>query len=127
MSAGPIRVLIAEDDVAVRAVLVDLIEEAGMELVAAVGDTQSAVAVAGTERPDVAILDVRMPGSGGVAAATEIRHRSPATRVIGMSGESDSRTAMLEAGAVAYLLKGSPIAVIVETVEHAAAQAAPGA
>jgi DNA-binding NarL/FixJ family response regulator len=126
---GPIRVLIAEDDANVREALTAMIESTpGLELAGAVENARTAVSLAAAESPDVAILDVRMPGGGGVWATREIMRASPHTSVIAFSGDSDRRTieAMVDAGAVGYLVKGSSIGSIIETVEHAAAMPRPG-
>jgi DNA-binding NarL/FixJ family response regulator len=120
---GPIRVLIAEDDPNVREALTAMIESTpGLELAGAVDNARKAVALAVAEAPNVAIIDVRMPAGGGVWATREIMTASPQTRVIAFSGDSDRRTidAMVEAGAVGYLVKGSSIGSIVETVEQVA-------
>ena len=83
MSQRPrIRVLVAEDAPTVRNALEALVRsEQRLELAAAVGDASSAIEAAGRERPDVALVDVRMPG-GGLQAAREIRNCSPETKVI---------------------------------------------
>jgi DNA-binding NarL/FixJ family response regulator len=93
-----------------------------LALVDAVGDARSAADAAAATRPDIAILDVTMPNGGGVWAAREIGRRSPETRVIAFSGHTDgeSARAMTDAGACDYIVKGSPIEVIVETIERAA-------
>jgi EAL domain-containing protein (putative c-di-GMP-specific phosphodiesterase class I)/CheY-like chemotaxis protein len=92
-----------------------------LELVAAVGDAPSAIEAATRERPDVALVDVRMPG-GGVHAAREIKSCSPETKVIAFTAHHDRATVleMLEAGAVGYLLKGGSVDAIVEAIEQAA-------
>jgi DNA-binding NarL/FixJ family response regulator len=126
---GPIHVLIAEDDPNVREALTAMIESTpGLELTGAVEDAQQAVALAAAELPNVAIVDIRMPGGGGVWATREIMSASPRTSVIAFSGDSDRRTmaAMVEAGAVGYLVKGSSIGSIVETVQQAASTPRPG-
>jgi DNA-binding NarL/FixJ family response regulator len=119
-----LRVLIAEDDATVRLVLAALIRsEPGFDIVEAVADADAAVAVAGAELPDVAIVDVRMPG-GGARATREIRRVSPHTSVIGFSGCSDPATVkeMLDAGAVAYVVKGSSPETIIASIERASGQ-----
>jgi len=115
-------VLIAEDVPTVRDALKELFRsERRLELVAAVGDAPSAIEAATRERPDVALVDVRMPG-GGVHAAREIRNCSPETKVIAFTAHHDRATvlAMLEAGAVGYVLKGGSVDAIVEAIEQAA-------
>lgn len=120
---APIRVLVAEDDSSVRHALEALFRsERSLQLAAAVGDATSAVEAAAREQPDVAIVDVRMPG-GGAHAAREIRNCSPATKVIAFTARDDRATVleMLEAGAVGYVVKGGSIEAIVEAIEQAAA------
>jgi EAL domain-containing protein (putative c-di-GMP-specific phosphodiesterase class I)/CheY-like chemotaxis protein len=118
-----IRVLIAEDEPSVRAALAALIEaEVGLKLVGAVGDADAAIASATTLLPDVAIVDVGMPGGGGARAAREIRRHSPATKVLALSASDDRATVleMLEAGVVGYLVKGGSVAAILESIEQVA-------
>jgi EAL domain-containing protein (putative c-di-GMP-specific phosphodiesterase class I)/DNA-binding NarL/FixJ family response regulator len=117
-----IRVLVAEDDPSVRAALVGLIQaEPSFELVGETGSAADAIELAGLEQPDVAVIDVRMPG-GGPAAVRGIKRKSPGTRMIAFSAADDRATVleMLEAGVVGYLVKGSSIESIVDSVEQAA-------
>ncbi|MDX6509210.1 MAG: hypothetical protein QOG81_962, partial [Gaiellaceae bacterium] len=123
MSEKPIRVLVAEDDTAVRTALSALIgAEPTLELVAAVGDADEAIAAAQRERPAVALLDVRMPGGGGMHAARGIKRASPETRMLALSAFEDRDTVleMVEAGVAGYLVKGSTIEKIVSSIERAA-------
>ena len=71
---------------------------------------------------DVAIVDVRMPGGGGVTATIGIKQSSPKTRVIAFSAENDDtiKAAMVAAGASGYLVKGTAIDMILETLRDAA-------
>jgi EAL domain-containing protein (putative c-di-GMP-specific phosphodiesterase class I)/ActR/RegA family two-component response regulator len=118
-----IRVLIAEDEPGVRQALAELITgEASLELVGAAGHANQAVELAGTHRPDVALLDVKMPGGGGPRAAKGIRSSSPQTRVLALSAYDDRRSVleMLRAGAVGYLVKGSSPRQIVEAIRATA-------
>lgn len=109
MTASRTRILVADDQVSVRAALLELLfDDGGFEVVAAVGDADAAVAAARDEQPDVAVLDVKMPGSG-VAAAGGIRAVSPGTRMVAFSAHQDrlSIVEMLRAGVVGYLVKGA--------------------
>jgi EAL domain-containing protein (putative c-di-GMP-specific phosphodiesterase class I)/DNA-binding NarL/FixJ family response regulator len=118
-----IRVLLAEDDPVVLEALSTLVsDEPALDLVAAVGDSAAAVEAAGLKRPDVALVDVRMPGGGGAEAARGIRRISPETRVLALSAYDDRATVleMLEAGVVGYLVKGSSIDSIMDSIELAA-------
>jgi DNA-binding NarL/FixJ family response regulator len=121
MAVDVLRVLIAEDDAAVSHVLADLIgSEPGLELVDAVVNADAAIALAGAELPDVAIVDVRMPG-GGARATREIRRVSPDTNVVAFSGTNDPATVdeMLAAGATAYVVKGSSTEIVIAAIEQA--------
>jgi EAL domain-containing protein (putative c-di-GMP-specific phosphodiesterase class I)/AmiR/NasT family two-component response regulator len=105
-----IRVLVADDDPVLRDALSALIRsDESMELVAAAQNASEAVEMTVRHRPDVAVLDVRMPEGGGPRAALEIRELSPSTRVLAFSAFEDRSTVidMLRAGAVGYLLKGT--------------------
>jgi EAL domain-containing protein (putative c-di-GMP-specific phosphodiesterase class I)/CheY-like chemotaxis protein len=120
--SGPIRVLVAEDDPAVRSALASLIDsEQTLLLGSAVADAAEAIEAATRDRPDVAIVDVRMPG-GGAAAARGIRRRSESTKVVAYSAHDDRATVleMLEAGAVGYLVKGASAEEIIDSIQLAA-------
>src|SRR5438552_3767609 len=120
--AEVIRVLIAEDEEPLRAAIADLVaSEAELEVVAAVASAEEAIAAAAELTPDVALVDVRMPG-GGAAAARGIGERSPKTRIVALSAYEDQATVveMLRAGAVGYLVKGIAAVEVVEAIRRAA-------
>ena len=117
-----IRVLVAEDEPSVRAALVGLIRaEPSFELVAEVANAIDAIEAAAAYEPDVAVIDVRMPGGGGAAAVRGIKRKSPETRMLAFSAVDDRATVleMLEAGVVGYLVKGSSIESIVQSIQQA--------
>jgi len=123
-----IRVLLADDDAGVREALADLIsDESGIELVGVVGDGLAAVEMAQRMRPDVAILDVVMPGGGGIQAARELRDSSPRTKIIGLSsfGDGAMSAAMIKAGAVRYMLKGASAEELLGAIAAAVSGADP--
>jgi DNA-binding NarL/FixJ family response regulator len=106
------RIVIAEDLVLLRDGLVRLLEAHGHEVVAAVGDGPSLVEAIDAHRPDIAIVDVRLPPSQrdeGLRAALEARKRVPGTPVLVLSQyveESYAAELLADgAGAVGYLLK----------------------
>jgi EAL domain-containing protein (putative c-di-GMP-specific phosphodiesterase class I)/CheY-like chemotaxis protein len=116
----PIRVLIADDEPALRGALADLLEhEDDVVLIGSAGDADEAIALAGDERPDVALVDVSMPAGGGARAAREIARCSPDTRIIALSAFEDRPTVleMLRAGAVGYLVKGTAGEEIVDSIQ----------
>lgn len=103
----PLRVLIADDHAPTRAeVCSALAGHESFHVCAAVGDAAAAVQAALRERPDICLLDIRMPGSG-VAAAWEIAARLPQAKVVMLtvSQEDADLFAALRAGAAGYLLK----------------------
>jgi len=121
--AEPIRIMIADDDKGVGAVLVELIHsQPDLAFAGFAYDTPSAIELAKLEQPDVAIVDIRMPGGGGVDATIGIRQSSPTTQVIAFSADSNKtiKTAMIAAGASGYLTKGTAIDSILKTLRAAA-------
>jgi EAL domain-containing protein (putative c-di-GMP-specific phosphodiesterase class I) len=84
-SEAPLRVLVADDEETLRDALGDLIRtDPGLVLVAAAADAREAADMAEATRPDIAVIDVRMPG-GGVRAVQAIQARSPHTRILALS------------------------------------------
>ncbi len=119
----PIRVILVDDDPGVLAALTELIDdESGMAVVGTARDADEAVLVAEHTRPDVALLDLQMPGGGGSRATREIILRSPRTGVLAVSahGARSAVAEMLRAGALGYVVKGAPIAEIVDAVRRTA-------
>jgi diguanylate cyclase (GGDEF)-like protein len=118
-----IRLLIADDDPMIRLTLAALIgREDGLELVGEAEDADQAVELAARRRPDVVLLDVNMPGGGGLRAATDIRAADPAVKIVAISAD-DSQGAqydMTRAGAVGYVVKGSPDEEIVRVIRSSA-------
>jgi EAL domain-containing protein (putative c-di-GMP-specific phosphodiesterase class I)/ActR/RegA family two-component response regulator len=78
-----------------------------IDLVGTARDASEAIDLAELHEPDVALLDVRMPGGGGSRAAREIRRRSPQTRIVALSATTDPRSvaSMVRSGAVGYVGK----------------------
>ena len=112
MEGEPLRVVIAEDSVLIREGIARLIDESGGEVIAKVGDGPSFVEAVVTHRPDVSVVDVRMPPSQrdeGLRAAIEARRLVPGTPVLVLSQyvEREYATELLadRAGGVGYLLK----------------------
>jgi DNA-binding NarL/FixJ family response regulator len=108
VSDAPVRVLIADDHVALRSGTRMALEDAGFEVVAEAGDARSAVEAALREKPDICLLDIKMPGSG-IEAAAEISRVLPKTAVVMLtiSEDDDDLFNAIRAGAVGYLLKGT--------------------
>ncbi len=105
-----IRVLIADDDEAVRRTLARIVGRSdGLVLAGAAATGAEAVRLGLELQPDVALIDVSMPGGDGIQVTEALRAGSPATRVVALSGSAERGEvlAMLAAGASGYLLKGA--------------------
>ena len=114
-----IRVLLADDHPVVRRGLaLALNEQRDIEVVGEAQDGPQAVELVSRVRPDVVIMDVKMPGMSGVEATRAIRAAHPQVRVIGFSafGETEQARAMREAGAVGYLAKSDPPSKLLATI-----------
>jgi DNA-binding NarL/FixJ family response regulator len=115
-----VRVLVADDDADVRGLLEKYVKgEPALQLVGAATNADEAIQLAEEHQPDAAILDVGMPGGGGVRAVREIAQKSPKTSMIALSGYDDRNTVleMLEAGAISYLVKGASRDEILQTLK----------
>ena len=103
-----IRVLIAEDHAVVRQGLAELVGGAeDIEVVGAAGDGEEAVRLALELEPAVILMDLSMPGKGGVEATRDVLAARPEIRIVALTAFSDRRRVLeaLDAGAIGYLLK----------------------
>ena len=118
---APIRVVVADDEETVVDVLRTLIgSDPSLHFVGAAHNAEDAIEMAVRERPDVVLLDVRMPGGGGMRAAREISKRCAPTKVVALSAHEDSDTviSMISAGASAYVPKGDSTDKILRTIHR---------
>jgi len=114
------RVLIAEDEALIRLDLKEMLEEEGYAVVGEAADGEEAVALAGRLRPDLVILDVKMPKLDGIAAAEQIAGGRVAPVVILTAfSQRDLVERAREAGAMAYLVKPFQKKDLVPTIEMA--------
>lgn len=116
------RVLVADDQQTVRAVMRQVLTDAGHEVVAEAADGRAAYALTCSEHPDVVLLDLTMPEVDGIAALRLIRERDQSVRVVIHTGHEDAALsiALAEAGADAVIVKsGDPaplLAALSDTV-----------
>jgi len=100
------RVLVAEDETIIRLDLRDLLERSGFEVCAEAKDGEEAVELARSERPDVAIMDVKMPKLDGIEAARRILDERPIPIVMLTAyGQDELVSRAVEAGVFGYLVK----------------------
>ncbi|HEX6644368.1 MAG TPA: response regulator transcription factor [Gemmatimonadales bacterium] len=119
MIGAPIRVLVADDHAVVREGIRSVLHgEEGFTLVGEASTAAEAVRLVGDLHPDVAVLDVTMPGGSGLEAVGRIRRESPSTRVLMLSMHDNPEYAResVRAGAHGYLLKDSAAAELRQAV-----------
>ncbi len=116
-----IRVLLAEDQAMVRGALAALLRlEGDFQVVAEVGRGEDVVPAALEHHPDVALLDIEMPGGDGLNAAMALRDQLPACRVVIVTtfGRSGYLRQAMESGAVGFLLKDAPAAELARAIRR---------
>ncbi|MCQ3976034.1 MAG: DNA-binding response regulator [Anaerolineae bacterium] len=119
-----IRVLLAEDQAMVRGALAALLHlEEDIEVVAEVARGDEVVPVALETRPDVALLDIEMPGGGGLSAARTLHERLPSCRIVILTtfGRSGYLRQAMESGAIGFLLKDAPAAELAIAIRRVVA------
>jgi DNA-binding NarL/FixJ family response regulator len=117
------RVLLVEDNAVYRSTLELLLPAEGLEIVGAVEDGESAVEAAISARPDVVLLDLRLPGLSGAEAVAAILERAPDLAVVCLTAElePDLGYAARAAGAIDVLDKAQPTRTIADAIRSAAA------
>jgi DNA-binding NarL/FixJ family response regulator len=115
-----LRLLLADDHAVFRECLARALHAAGHEVVAQAGDGDAAIAMAQESRPDVAVLDVSMPGCGGVAATRRIASFGVPVIVLTMHAEPDVRERATDAGASDILVKDCRTTDLLAALERAA-------
>jgi DNA-binding NarL/FixJ family response regulator len=121
-ASQPIRVLLVEDNDVFRHALELLLElQDGIEVVGAVGAGSLAVDACVELRPNVAVMDFRLPGMDGVEATIELSRRCPSVAVVGLTASASPREldALKSAGAVACLRKDQQLEEIVNAIRDA--------
>jgi DNA-binding NarL/FixJ family response regulator len=115
------RVLLVDDDGGIREALRNLLEDEGMDIVGEAGDGSEGVTRAKELQPDVVLMDMRMPGMGGIEATRLIKDALPTTQVVILSVYDDQVLLQdaSQAGAYAYLVKGCSAQTIREVINKA--------
>ncbi len=116
-----IRVLLAEDQAMVRGALAALLRlEADIEVVADVASGNQALEAAMKSRPDVALLDIEMPGMDGLSAAAVLHQKLPGCRIVLLTtfGRSGYLRQAMENGAVGFLLKDAPAEQLAKAIHR---------
>ena len=121
--SAPIRVLLVEDNQVFREALELILGlRSDMEVAASVPDGASAAAVAAEVRPDVVVMDYRLPGLDGVQATRAVREACPTAAVVCLTASANlrERDALTDAGAVGCLRKDAGLDAIVAAIKNAA-------
>ena len=116
IKSGSHRILIAEDETLIRMDLVEMLSESGYEVVGQASNGQEAIDLAKELKPDLAILDVKMPILDGISAATQIIEFSPVLMLTAFS-QKDLIERASEAGAMAYVVKPFTINDLIPAIE----------
>lgn len=116
-----IKIVIAEDNALLRGVLRDALEEAGMQVVGEAGDGAEALTMAEGNRPDVVVMDMRMPNVDGIEATQRIASASWAMPVVVLSAYDEPQMieAALAAGASNCLKKGVGLDELIDAIRTA--------
>jgi response regulator NasT len=116
--ASPVRILVAEDEALIRMDLVEMLQEAGYTVVAQAANGEEAIALATEHKPDLAILDVKMPILDGISAAEKIISIAPVLMLTAFSQRELVERAR-DAGVMAYVVKPFTISDLVPAIEIA--------
>jgi DNA-binding NarL/FixJ family response regulator len=118
-----LRVLVVDDHDLFRTGIRNLLEEQGVNVVGEASDGESAIRLAPNLAPDVIIMDLNMPGAGGVATTRRLSSLAPLSRVVVLTISADDDDVMnaVLAGACGYLLKDSSIQELIAGIRAAAA------
>ena len=115
-----VRVVIAEDEAIIRLDLKEILEEEGYEVVGETGRGDEAVELVRQKQPDLVILDIRMPGMDGLAAAREIAgERRAAVLILTAFSQRNLIEEARDAGALAYLVKPFTTSELIPAIEVA--------
>lgn len=117
-----IRVVVADDHDLVRLGITRMLEDVqGIEVVGEASTGEQAIQYARSLKPDVVLMDVKMPGIGGLEATRKLNQSCPDVKVVAVSalGDGPFPAKLLKAGAVGYLTKGAELYEMVTAIKHA--------
>lgn len=115
-----LRVVVAEDEALIRLDLVEMLTEAGYNVVGQVGDGEAAIELTEREKPDLVVMDVKMPKLDGISAAERIaKQRIAPVVILTAFSQRDLVERARDAGAMAYLTKPFTIEDLMPTIELA--------
>ena len=122
-NGSPTRILIAEDEALIRLDLREMLEEEGYEVVGEAGDGETALRLARDLRPDLTVMDIKMPGLDGLTAAERIteEHLSPVLILTAFS-QKDLVERAAQTGAMGYLVKPFQKSDLVPAIDIAVAR-----
>jgi DNA-binding NarL/FixJ family response regulator len=120
---GILRVVIADDHPFYRQGLARLLSQSGVEVVGQASNGPTAIELVEQTAPDVAVVDLNMPGMSGVEVTRRLHERMPASRVlvVSVSAQEDDVTEAILAGASGYVLKDGPVEEVLAGIRAAAA------
>lgn len=123
---SPITVIVADDDPHIRVYLEAVLHSHGFVVAGAAADSQGAIELAAAAQPHVALLDLRMPGGGGLEAARQIAQVSPTTRIVIFTADADAPEILplLQVGIDGYVVKGTPPERLAAAIRNAHAGSA---
>jgi response regulator NasT len=116
--SAPVRILVAEDEALIRMDLVEMLQEAGYEVIAQATNGEEAIALATEHKPDLAILNVKMPVLDGISAAEKIISIAPVLMLTAFS-QKELIDRARDAGVMAYVVKPFTIGDLVPAIEIA--------
>ena len=118
---SPITVVVVDDEHLIRSALARALSDGGIELVGEAADGEEAIQIVLDVRPDVVLLDLRLPGISGVEAIEQLGLLAPASRVLVLTRSEQNRVVeAIIAGASGYILKSAPPEAIIDAVRATA-------
>jgi DNA-binding NarL/FixJ family response regulator len=118
----PITVVLVDDEHLIRSALAQALTTSGLELVGEAADGEAAIETVVNVRPDVVLMDLRLPGISGVEAIKQLGLLAPASRVLVLTRSEQNRVVeAIIAGATGYILKSAPADQIINAIKATAA------